>query len=1851
MLNKKIISVIIFFIALPISAYATTWVDEFPIYVDGDVTSIIHVFDAIIRVLKDDMVQDSILPMVMMIGLWTTIKSFLHGSKTTFFATVSLLVVGSMSLVYTSAGHNALTGVKVHVKDERYYDGNQVVKTTGSYSHYGTVDDVPYVLAMPIAVSSVVFYQLSVLIDDAFSSVDTNGIGATSIGFMGGTNVLMQAIKNASFDRTDETRAYRDSIKKYVSQCVVAIAINKNYSLMNKLTTPTASLLDSLKWFNDNSFGPDDTMDNGVKCTDYYTTNIANKTGDAKDKLLEELNQHSGVIDLSNTTLQSALEGSYLASVESNASASSNKFLNFLAEAPIMSAVLSGIKSQQLGADLAGQDSAIGSSIAKNMMNIQYEGIGQWRWLIEVFPFYIHFMRAVIYAVGMVVLFVIISVGYENGMPIYKNYVKGLITFEATVLSLTLVNALINEYSGHDAANQLFGGNPLTLAENGAYLDYVAKMEGIAGIVGLFAVFTIPSMMFRGEIGAAISGLSSIAGQYRGNAAQTLQDDSAKSSSARRVIDEASPEFIKKLHENGISAPQGASDLSLAGKVMSEMNNSSKQLADLGSLNQLSAVGQTGYANSKAQIEGGIASGQGRIDSGEIKADGSFSVDSAAELRQKSYESSLENITTGKALNSNFDSTVQQAKAEDLKDQAQGLREQASNIKNSQAYHNASPKEKKEYDREAQTLENRANSMDTSANNSLELDKFNPLSSNNRASAAQVMAVKNVAEKVAQGKGLEDTGIIDADGKINNNENRFNDFLKGSEVKTAQSTMESVGYGSRVDKKKAMNVSHDDGLIAGSTTNNIDDRREDLKNSNKPDIKWDSERIGGGNAISKVHGETKSQGIFNSLEKNDGTIDKAFIASSSGNEFAARMEENKSLGIGKKWKDMSDAEKISFMSKQQENSEADAFSGVEAKNAGIHKHHRKGGSDIDNFIEDAITTSQEKELSASKHAENMRETYGQDLKDSSKLYSKEEVKTAEDIKKKAESTIASDTATEAEKTLAKNDLKKANNVLEHKDDAISLSGTTSALDQSKIDSIKGQALAVKENVGKGVNYAENAMYGEESKQQTTQAKINTQGGINSAVATDVAESTLKAARQQNMTAAEASAFLQTPQGGNLNKVEADKLAQGIVDGSKQGGQELAKALMSAAMSAGAVAHGETSLKSTSSIATVDANKKAKILDSENGVTEKGKEALAIKPGQDTNSLMGKLNLGENSQQTIDKAYDAVYKKEMAKTGGDVEKSAAAAHKAVAPFLDENGDALKGQAFWNKQAELSAGVFMGHNSMLLGDGQIFSGAMTPGGGITGTLSSGVSSRENNSDVVEKGSQLVVKATDAKTLNDERSAKANGVLVESVAQQRNKLEAEGSPVGRAKSALAAHMVKESKEHELDPTSDTPLNDYVPDALNVASDAALGYTGSKAVDGASKFMAKAKVPMTKEDLESKGYVKNEDGIYEDRNGNIATEKNGKFYDEEGSPLEKNNPNKKAGPIERMIESGQKRAGDIKDALIEKFSPSSVPSEEESFNNSENKHNPNKDNGVASNNQEKFQHGSSLNLDNGDIVSNNDTNVKSYAEGAPASTPSEQIDESTTANRRNAAIKNQQRIRDNLMSVASSPEQRAQIESNFENAVDDIKEQYPTQAEKAMKHEQALAGAREQIEETQRFGTKRGKVGFGERLGKTAGGLGLLAVAGDLIASGRVEEAFDAVSDGISDTFNKTINGNIAGGSGAAANLSSVIIGKQATQDLAENNFALSAAHAMTNAADAVGQVVDITASAIVSPFSDKSYDQLRNRDFSISQSGANMINNISKSFMPPSPDIDKLSGTQQEKYNNVIQNLNNNQGDRLW
>lgn len=78
------------------------------------------------------------------------------------------------------------------------------------------------------------------------------------------------------------------------------------------------------------------------------------------------------------------------------------------------------------------------------------------------------------------------------------------------------------------------------------------------------------------------------------------------------------------------------------------------------------------------------------------------------------------------------------------------------------------------------------------------------------------------------------------------------------------------------------------------------------------------------------------------------------------------------------------------------------------------------------------------------------------------------------------------------------------------------------------------------------------------------------------------------------------------------------------------------------------------------------------------------------------------------------------------------------------------------------------------------------------------------------------------------------------------------------------------------------------------------------------------------------------------------------------------------------------------------------------------------------------------------------------------------------------------------------------------------------------------------------------------------------MLATAGDLIATGHFGEAAEMVWDGTKDTASKIIQGNITGKDGAAANLSSVLVGDKATKSLASGNYSVAAMQAITNTAD---------------------------------------------------------------------------------
>lgn len=180
--------------------------------------------------------------------------------------------------------------------------------------------------------------------------------------------------------------------------------------------------------------------------------------------------------------------------------------------------------------------------------------------------------------------------------------------------------------------------------------------------------------------------------------------------------------------------------------------------------------------------------------------------------------------------------------------------------------------------------------------------------------------------------------------------------------------------------------------------------------------------------------------------------------------------------------------------------------------------------------------------------------------------------------------------------------------------------------------------------------AGNAEYMTESKARSTQARINSLGGVDQAVATDVANAMLKAV--------------------------SEKL-------------------------------------------DISAKKDAGILNTNNELTKSGLNAMAIKPGEDANAIMSKYAIGNNSSELLEKIA-----KEQNLTDAE-------AKEKFAPFMNSDGTFKSGQDFWNAIASQKAGVFSGHNSIMFGDGSMFSGGFDKNGALMGKFSSGISSIDDNS----------------------------------------------------------------------------------------------------------------------------------------------------------------------------------------------------------------------------------------------------------------------------------------------------------------------------------------------------------------------------------------------------------------------------------------------------------------------------------------------------------------------------------------
>ncbi|WP_152184388.1 hypothetical protein [Sulfurimonas indica] len=382
--------------------------------------------------------------------------------------------------------------------------------------------------------------------------------------------------------------------------------------------------------------------------------------------------------------------------------------------------------------------------------------------------------------------------------------------------------------------------------------------------------------------------------------------------------------------------------------------------------------------------------------------------------------------------------------------------------------------------------------------------------------------------------------------------------------------------------------------------------------------------------------------------------------------------------------DMSDIKRVGAMGVAGEIAKGDAFQ------KGVYKGNLK------KYQKDIKTGEEEKLTGMHEHSSNLRKNYGRDLngKFKDKTLAQSISNEIEDIDNQ-KAKLGAHTAKNA-KIMKALDEKKASlqTALHDAKKGLTLGDVNSLSDQSKQQSLMGQALGIQANNKSGINYAQNAMYGEMSKQQSTAAKIKTQGGVEKAVSSDVAEASLKAKMQQMGTQGSISEYLQSKAGGGYSPEVADKMAKAIMEGGK-GAAEFMKQAISGA---GGLAFSQAAAKTGKDITTVQTlNDKFK----NGGYVGFEKHSAAVAAAGAAKKLMVSENFGQEKA-------DAYIKRVVGKsTGADAKEKRKQAIEDLytSGLTDKNGKSLSGLNAAIAQEEATAGTMNRDTRMMIGKNRV------------------------------------------------------------------------------------------------------------------------------------------------------------------------------------------------------------------------------------------------------------------------------------------------------------------------------------------------------------------------------------------------------------------------------------------------------------------------------------------------------------------------------------------------------------------
>lgn len=537
----------------------STYVKDFGIFVYGDIESIENAFILVQAIATSSELQTIIALFMLFFVPYVGYKVTATGTFRPF-ATNLTYVTASILFLSTATVPSA----SIHIEDLR-------TETTyaGLPAHtYAKVDNIPYPIALVTSTISTITDSLTLLFDNASALVKPDLAGATTsaIGAGNAINDLIKILQFSSFDKVNDeaTSKFARSLVTYIEKCGLGHALNNNPDLIVNFKNPSGDIFKFIDPASLNITGSTYTLDftdatSGTKpyqCDVFWNDNIISQYAVVSTKLQDRIskvttgNLNSASVIRSYLTIGGDINDTVIANDIGKMQAF---MMNAAAFAPVNKAFTNSTFDVSSGQDLANRITA-GTTLA----DMQMQGAGQMKWVAEILPYAYHFMLGIIYSISILVMIVATAMGAEKGFIIWRNFVKGLTTFEFIKISFVIVNASVNQYSAKHAADFIsaIGQNPASVSSIPYYYNYLATMAGVAGTLGAIAIFAIPAMVFSGEVSSALGAVSSIASKYKGNDVRTAQEATAEQR-AKQDAYERELQDQAMLDHLGLSAPAG----------------------------------------------------------------------------------------------------------------------------------------------------------------------------------------------------------------------------------------------------------------------------------------------------------------------------------------------------------------------------------------------------------------------------------------------------------------------------------------------------------------------------------------------------------------------------------------------------------------------------------------------------------------------------------------------------------------------------------------------------------------------------------------------------------------------------------------------------------------------------------------------------------------------------------------------------------------------------------------------------------------------------------------------------------------------------------------------------------------------------------------------------------------------------------------------------------------------------------------------------------------------------------------------------------------------------------------------